>query len=314
MTVSEYILEQSISTATCADIELERSIAKMNVLAEMCRCYEKHEMFTEYASDSSVVTECGIFLEADGATANNEEKKKKTFKEYVKSGWTVLCNLLERFHEWLKKLFDDSMTKILNKIPDGTIIVPKTVETYAVMIRAFNDSNIVYDIYHNFMDAVKSNNVEKIKKFADKSKFDEMINAYRSEYRGNKNVDFTKEAMVDFIDLLKTEKKLQKSSQLMKEIKSITTDNTEFYEGNVSDIKAALKNLTGFMRTNTKYIEMVYTECIKISEREQKILAKQRKISARQQKAHDKAAYDGKNVDTSDLEDDFRTYPGSDGI
>lgn len=304
MTVSEYILEQSISTATCADIELERSLAKMNVLAEMCRCYEKHEMFTEYASDSSVVTECGIFLEADGATANNEEKKKKTFVEFFKSGWTLLCNLLERFHEWLKKLFADSMTKALDKIPYGTIIVPKTAETYAVMIRALNDSHVVYDIYHDFMDAVKSNNVEKIKKFVDKSKFDEIINTHRSKYQGNKNVDFTKEAMVDFVDLLKREKKLQQSSQLMKEIKSITADNTEFYEGNVSDIKAAVKNLAGFMMTNTKYIEMVYTECIKISARQQKMSTRQRKISARQQKAHDKAAYDGKNVDTTDTGSD----------
>ena len=281
MTMSEYILEQSISTATCSDIELERSLAEMNVLAEMCRCYEKAEMFSEYASDESVVAECGIFLEADKATENNEEKKKKTFKSFIESAKTVLSNIWQKFVEILEKLFADSTTKALEKIPDGTIIVPKDSQMYALALRAFMDSERIEFLLEDFIKSIKSGDTIQLKKMADKQSFNGILTKDINDDNNYGNIDyyrqstnFTKETMMECLDKLKKTKSLQKSRNLMNEVKTITDLDKGFYDGNIDDIKAAVKNITEYIRETVKYVTYVYDECIKLSARRQKVYDK----------------------------------------
>ena len=283
MNISEYVFEQSI-----LDIELERSIAKMNVLAEMCRCYEKHEMFTEYASDSSVVTECGIFLEADGATANNEEKKKKTFKEYGDSIRKAFTNLLNKFLTSIEKMFGDQTMKILEKIPDGTIIVPKDSPIFDNCVMALGSLEMTDIVMNSFIESIETNNIENIKIISDKTQFNEFIQNYRktlyddSEY-GNvskaygKKTLFTKEFMMENLKLLKQNKKFKKTKNIIDEInkKMISNDdNTKFYNENINEIKSAVNNISKFISENIKYVSYIYDECVKASAKKQKIYDK----------------------------------------
>ena len=288
MTMSEYILEQSISTATCSDIELERSLAEMNVLAEMCRCYEKAEMFSEYASDSSVVAECGIFLEADEATENSEEKKKKTFKEYGDSIRKVFTNLLNKFLTVIERLFGDQTTKALEKIPDGTIIVPKDSPIFDNCVIALSSLEMTDIVMNSFIESIETNDIKNIKIIADKTQFNEFIQVYRenlygdSEY-GNiskaygEKILFTKEFMMENLKHIKQNKKFKKAKNIIDEInkKMISNDdNIKFYNENINDIKSAVNNISKFISENIKYVSYVYDECVKASAKKQKIYDK----------------------------------------
>ena len=273
MTISEYILEQDISTATCSDIELERSLAEMNVIAEMCRCYEKAKIFAEYASNSSVVAECGIFLESDGST-DTVEKKNKTFKDLLKSIGKVLKNVLNNFIELLEKLFADSTTKALKKIPDGTIIVPSTLPTYDLVINALIDMKNIEDIVNLLINDIKTNDINDIKRFAEKfdtvkNDINDRNNEKYDNFKNTANIIITKEFMIDRIDDLKKTKKLQKMRTLMNEIKSIENLDNEFYKGNISDIKNATRNVTEYISGTVRLTTYVYNETIKASARRQ---------------------------------------------
>lgn len=306
MTKSEYILEQSISSATCFDIEIERSLAEMNVLAEMCRCYEKAEMFAEYASDPSVVAECGIFLEADGATKSDDgSTKKNIFVKMWESAKHALSMLYEKFIEIVEKISDAPMKKMLDQIPPGTIIIQKNTDLFAVAMRAAADTLYINIIIEDFIECVRSGDVDRIKNvYAKKDAFRNYINnVIKENSESLKNstglMSFTKEMMIEWLDEIKKNKKLQKSRKLMKEINKLVDIKESFEKAEVSAIKSAVNNVSDYIRETTKFITHIHTECVK--------------LSAKKQKVYDKTNYGGKVGKMRETDEDmiFPSIPSS---
>ena len=299
MTMSEYILEQSISTATCFDIEIERSLAEMNVLAEMCACYEKAEIFAEYASDPSVVAECGIFLEADDKNAmriggqdpkrledkesngsTEKSKKKNLFTRFLESIKTALSNLWKKFLDILEKIMDAPMQKALDQIPPGTIVIQKNTDMHAIATRAVFDTHCMNEVFEEFIRDIKAGDIKRIQSlFSDKNNFKNSINTYIKNNVDNmkaadKSFAFTKEEMLKWRESLKRSKKIQKTRAIMKEIESITDINESFGKADISVIKGAVHNISSYMKESIDYITYVYNSCIKMSAKREKIYNK----------------------------------------
>lgn len=82
MKYSEWILEQSISTADITDIELETYIAEMDVCCELLNLYAKRAVIMEYAEPTSE-----IYQEAAEETGDAEEAA--TAEGEIKEKWYV---------------------------------------------------------------------------------------------------------------------------------------------------------------------------------------------------------------------------------
>ena len=104
--ISDYIMEQEISNASVADIELARCFAEMEVISALIDCYAKQEIIAEYSSTD--ISEFGIFQEADGAPLalgmNDEESGKKRDNIFAK-GWAAIVNLFKQIGMAIVRLF-----------------------------------------------------------------------------------------------------------------------------------------------------------------------------------------------------------------
>lgn len=280
MTINEYILEQDISSATCSDIEIEQAFAEMSVLSEMCRCYEKAQMFAEYASEPSVVTSCGIFMESDTDAGANEEKKKKTFKEYIVSIGKVISGLWGKFLDIFKNIFSSQMMKILNKMPADTIIYNGTNTNDSInnkmsgIVIFAEDINATLEMVSDFTNAVKSSDVETIKKFAEPGYVNSMRveKVKESRITHNNPSIITKESMIAIVDQLNQAKTYSKAKNLMSQISSIA-DNGDI-NIDVSLLKSAVKNISTQIKEVTDSTYRIYNLCIKTFDKNAKSQSK----------------------------------------
>lgn len=98
VTLSDYIMEQTVSPASCEDIAMEQGLAEMQVYTALANAYAKQIMMLEYAAEYT--------MEADDETATTtatEEKKTSKFKEF----WRTIWEGIKKAIFWLRDRFVD---------------------------------------------------------------------------------------------------------------------------------------------------------------------------------------------------------------
>lgn len=119
MKLSDYILEQDISSASIADIHFEQCFAEMNVFATALDCCMKQETILEYASgdiEDFTIFQEGMFMEADKSDkekAKDSVKEKKEFflKRWAKAFWELLKKVGRSIADWFTKVDYSSLKK-----------------------------------------------------------------------------------------------------------------------------------------------------------------------------------------------------------
>jgi hypothetical protein len=101
ITMSDYLLEQEISTASCDDILMEQYAAAAEVNSAIAAAYAKEILMLEYASDA-------YLEEADSNGEVKESKFKKfwsTIWEAIKNFFKMIWQKLKDFGAWVKSIF-----------------------------------------------------------------------------------------------------------------------------------------------------------------------------------------------------------------
>ena len=119
VTLSDYILEQEVSTASCDDIVLEQLQAQIDVNLALANAYLKEYMMLEYAS---------VYTEADENNGQTEEKKSGKFKEWLKKVWEAIKGFfvkigtkIKQFVRWIKtKIGGDAPTRLRKLAEKGS--------------------------------------------------------------------------------------------------------------------------------------------------------------------------------------------------
>lgn len=122
MKMSDYILEQDISSASVMDIELQQAYAEMEVACALMDCYMKRELIMEYASCD--VSEFGIFMESEDPSdsmlpeVGGKFVPSQTYEnitdpkaENIKKKWW------QKLLDWLKSLFKAIAMTFAKKSP-----------------------------------------------------------------------------------------------------------------------------------------------------------------------------------------------------
>lgn len=133
MKMSDYILEQDISSASVMDIEIAQAYSEMAVATALMDCYLKQETIMEYASCD--INEFGVFMEA----STDDAGKPEGFVGTIKYWWNKLVN-------WIKKVCKSLAMALSKKSPKKTL---------------YYLEKCPYDVTFTFSDGV----VEDIQKF-----------------------------------------------------------------------------------------------------------------------------------------------------
>lgn len=231
MKISDWILEQDISTASCDDIELAQCFAEMEVLSALMECYAKQELIQEYCSGD--IREFDIYMESgDEADAEPEEgssessddsgdKKSNKFKgfmsgagnkakgagsrvkETAKKWWGSVIDLIKNIGTLIVKLFSGvSYEQIKTKITNSTATQWDLPVEVDLMRDALHE---ILKKYTEFSDLLmnKSADIESYKSLYDSLTLLEENYARRispsKEYNGRSG-NLSKDDMIDFID------------------------------------------------------------------------------------------------------------------
>ena len=130
MKISDWILEQDISTASCDDIGLAQCFAEMEVLSALMECYAKQELIQEYCSGD--IREFDIYMESgdetgaepeEGSSESSDDsgdKKSNKFKDFMSGAGNKAKGAGSRVKETAKKWWGSVIDLIKNI---GTLIV-----------------------------------------------------------------------------------------------------------------------------------------------------------------------------------------------
>lgn len=157
MTISEYILENDISFASCDDIEISKCFAEMTVLSSLVEAYSKYETICEYTTTNpaefNIIMESATeAIDAKFTEVKDEDVKsnaKSTKEKWYKSIWAWIKKTVKAIMNYFTRIDTKKLIKMLTKLeekqPNGTIDFP---------VGKAHDVGQLLDIYGEFVDAV----------------------------------------------------------------------------------------------------------------------------------------------------------------
>lgn len=128
MTISEYILENDISYASCDTIEISKCFAEMAVLSSLVESYNKYETICEYTSTNPA--EFNIIMESateaiDVDYTEVKSNAKSTKEKWYKSIWAWIKKTIKAMMDSFTRIDLKKMIKMLDKLaekkPNGVI-------------------------------------------------------------------------------------------------------------------------------------------------------------------------------------------------
>lgn len=149
MKMSDYILEQDISSASVMDIEIQQAYAEMAVASALMDCYLKQATIMEYASCDA--SEFGVFVESDDSTS----KESKGFINTIKNAWNKFIN-------WIKSTFKALVMAISKKSPEKTLYYLEkcpddaTFKLSAPVLRNIDSFTHLYDALDDLLKVLES--------------------------------------------------------------------------------------------------------------------------------------------------------------
>lgn len=220
MKISDWILEQDISTASCDDIELAQCFAEMEVLSALMECYAKQELIQEYCSGD--IREFDIYMESgdetgaepeEGSSESSDDsgdKKSNKFKgfmsgakETAKKWWGSVIDLIKNIGTLIVKLFSRvSYEQIKTKVTNSTATQWDLPVEVDLMRDALHEILNKYTEFSNLL-VNKSSDIDSYKSLYESLTLLEENYAKRmspsKEYNGRSG-NLSKDDMIDFID------------------------------------------------------------------------------------------------------------------
>lgn len=218
MKISDWILEQDISTASCDDIELAQCFAEMEVLSALMECYAKQELIQEYCSGD--IREFDIYMESGDETGaepeeessegsdDSGEKKSKKFKgfmsgakETAKKWWGSVIDLIKNIGTLIVKLFSRvSYEQIKERV------VESTAETWTIPVAMISGMQKYlksvlkhYEQFSNLLTS-KTTDIAKYKSLDSDITTSKRIYETHIEGRGKESSNLSKDEMLSFLD------------------------------------------------------------------------------------------------------------------
>ena len=215
MKISDWILEQDISTASCDDIGLAQCFAEMEVLSALMECYAKQELIQEYCSGD--IREFDVYMESgdeadaepegessDGSDDSGDKKSKgagSKVKETVKKWWGSVIDLIKNIGTLIVKLFSRvSYEQIKERV------VESTAETWTIPVAMISGMQrylkailVHYKTFSNLLTS-KTTDIAKYKSLdnditSSKNTFERTIDGQEKTSK-----DLSKNDMIAFLD------------------------------------------------------------------------------------------------------------------
>lgn len=210
-TVKDFVLEQSISDATCADIKEAQLIAEMAVITSMIDACDKQHLIAE----SNITENFGEFeIFSESATTADDDKaetKENKLKTIVNNKINLTKKWANTFWEWLKAVVNRVVALFRRVNIDDLIAMAETLDEKKVLIAEYSNDIVhlealgsivsYYDIAANFLTAGTNADDTTLKKINDA--IDGMEAALKQRTGSTKTPYDSFKTKKDFIDLLK---------------------------------------------------------------------------------------------------------------
>lgn len=149
VTLSDYILEQEVSTASCDDILIEEAYAAMEVNRALANAYAKEITMLEYAVEFG----SDLYVEAEGGTGT-EEKTGFGAKvgKFFKTIWDAIVNAFKwigrqfaKLWGWIKGLFSKKTADTLrnvatsDKVDEAVIKIKEDLKSKNLRLEDFEE-------------------------------------------------------------------------------------------------------------------------------------------------------------------------------
>ena len=328
MKISDWILEQDISTASCDDIELAQCFAEMEVLSALMECYAKQELIQEYCSGD--IREFDVYMESgDEADAEPEgessessddssDKKSNKFKgfmsgagnkakgagskvkETAKKWWGSVIELIKKVGLLIVKLFSGvSYEQIKTKVTNSTATQWDLPVEVDLMRDALHEILKKYTEFSNLL-VNKSPDIDSYKSLYESLTLLEENYAKHispsKEYNGRSG-NLSKNEMIDFIDdMIYIQKNgVPKVKKILKDLDYAKKDYKEME--NTGEMVKLIKSCAAKLHHNFTSIN---TTVLQVTNR---LVKEINKAEGRKQKTAAKAAKKNKQ-NTSGDEDD----------
>ena len=229
MKISDWILEQDISTASCDDIELAQCFAEMEVLSALMECYAKQELIQEYCSGD--IREFDIYMESGDETGaepeeessegsdDSSDKKSNKFKgfmsgagnkakgagskvkETAKKWWGSVVELIKKVGLLIVKLFSGvSYEQIKERVGESTAVTWTIPSVMVTGLKEYLKSVLKH--YKTFSDLLtsKTTDITKYKSLDSDITTSKRIYETHIEGRGKESSNLSKDEMLSFLD------------------------------------------------------------------------------------------------------------------
>jgi len=128
--LSDYIMEQEVSTASCDDILMEQAFAEMDVASKLFSAYHKQLLMTEMA--------VGYAMESDASTTSSETKEK-----WYKRAWSAIVSFFKGVGKWFATQFG----KIRDLFRKNKTVIDKAAS-------AMNDETLAAAVTEEFNNSI----------------------------------------------------------------------------------------------------------------------------------------------------------------
>ena len=293
MRISDYILEQDISIATCDDIEIAQCFAEMEVMAALVECYIKQDIIQEYCSGD--ISEFDVYMESgdtDTSTGNGEN----TEKEKAKTKWyQSILNLLKKIGTFFLKIMGKApFSKLIEMVEDMPDYVEFEIPDRTTAIKPGNLVVRYLDVtkqYVAFAELLKNGGVNSVQAYRNiwyttngmlgSNKYTASTYMTTAEGRTlNKAQMLTILRELDEADVVPSVKKMLKNIDLSK--KSNLSDDV------VSEIKKIASKLSKEFNEVNKTLIQLQNSVIKKASKELKAEKREEKKAVRQAKRDQK--------------------------
>lgn len=249
MKLSDYILEQDISLASCDDIEVARCFAEMEVLGSIVECYAKQALIMEYYSGDPA--DFNIFMESDlPATPASTESSDPNVREKTKGKWYTsifkwLVAAVKSVYNAITRVDYGKLIVMLKDLPEDTKFDGVDL-SYSLVVA-------VSDATDKFKELLKDH-------VANPAEYTAIVDDLKSKEKAVQNkvkdgVSYT--TMRDILVDLNNAKAVPKTKKLLAEL---TAEEDKFRHGINSDVDdSAIKTI----RETAQYLSNLYSKVAK---------------------------------------------------
>lgn len=209
VTLSDYILEQEVSAASCDDITMEQGLAEMQVYAALANAYAKQFLMLEYASEYTMEADDETATQTD--TANGSGQSESKWKKFWRTIWEGIKHAIEwlgqkfrDFGAWIKSKFSKKAIEKAEEIAESgsdeevAAIVDEIVSDYNAAEGAQNTGETIsggevsLGVKLSALDILTAYEVDEISGIIEDigSLANELASSLKSIYTSNKNKSY----------------------------------------------------------------------------------------------------------------------------